>query len=143
MMFDRKAWIKEWRIKKRDHLRKYFHDYSVKHPEKMLLLSAQNRSKKKGTVCTIEESDIVIPKFCPVFKEPLEKEFRPSGKKGSAPYAASLDRIDNTKGYTKGNVQVISTKANTMKGNATPEELLQFAFWVILTYGHLIDKEIN
>jgi hypothetical protein len=28
-----------------------------------------------------------------------------------------------------------------MKGNATPEELLQFAFWVILTYGHLINKD--
>ena len=143
MMFDRKAWVKEWRNKKRDHIRQYHHKYAVEHPEKILLLSAQNRSKKKGTPCTIEETDINIPKLCPVFKEPLEKEFRPSGKKGASPYAASLDRIDNSKGYIKGNIQVISNKANTMKGNATPEELLQFSFWVILTYGHLIDKEIS
>jgi hypothetical protein len=30
-----------------------------------------------------------------------------------------------------------------MKGSATPEELLKFAYWILLTYGHLIDKEIN
>jgi len=30
-----------------------------------------------------------------------------------------------------------------MKNSASPEELLKFAYWVILTYGHLIDKEIS
>jgi hypothetical protein len=30
-----------------------------------------------------------------------------------------------------------------MKNSATPQELLKFAFWIILTYGHLIDKEIS
>jgi hypothetical protein len=28
-----------------------------------------------------------------------------------------------------------------MKNSASPKELLQFAYWVILTYGHLIDKD--
>jgi len=30
-----------------------------------------------------------------------------------------------------------------MKGDANPKELLKFAYWVLLTYGHLIDKEIS
>ena len=143
-MFDAKAWKQIWREKNRAHIRKYHHDYAVEHPEKMLLLSAKGRAKKKGADFTIEEIDIKIPKLCPVFKKPLEKEFRPNGGRlGAHPYAASLDRIDNSKGYIKGNVQVLSNKANAMKSNATPEELLQFAFWVILVYGHLIDKEIK
>ena len=37
----------------------------------------------------------------------------------------------------------MSHKANVMKNSASPEELLKFAYWVILTYGHLIDKEIS
>jgi len=39
----------------------------------------------------------------------------------------SLDRIDPTKGYVPGNVQVISDLANRMKQNASVEELLLFA----------------
>ena len=38
---------------------------------------------------------------------------------------ATLDRVDSTKGYTLGNVQILSFRANTLKGDATLEELKQ------------------
>jgi hypothetical protein len=117
-------------------------EYRNSRPEWYMHYKAKRRARIKKIDFDIEVSDVVMPKTCPVFKKyELKKETSDTG--GPKPWSPSLDRIDNTKGYVKGNVQVISNKANTMKGNATPEELLQFAFWIILTYGHLIDKEIN
>ena len=43
------------------------------------------------------------------------------------PIEASIDRIDSTKGYEKGNVWVISGRANRIKNDATPEELMRIA----------------
>lgn len=43
------------------------------------------------------------------------------GKAG--PNSPSIDRIDNKKGYILGNVQVISYRANMLKGDASIEEV--------------------
>ena len=38
MTFNMKEYKKEWRKKKREHIRQYHHNYALKHPEKILLL---------------------------------------------------------------------------------------------------------
>lgn len=83
--------------------------------------AAKKRAKERELDFNIEESDIVIPKMCPILEVPLE-----FGTKSNYDYSPSLDRIDNTKGYIKGNIQVISKKANTMKNSATLQELETF-----------------
>ena len=61
------------------------------------------------------------PKVCPVLE--IELDWNMNGQQPNSP---SLDRIDPTKGYIPGNVMIMSTLANRMKNNATPEQLKQF-----------------
>jgi hypothetical protein len=117
-------------------------DYVKNNPQKRIIAIIKSRAKQKNMDFNLEPEDIQIPELCPVFKIPLEK-YITKGKYGPRYNSPSVDRIDNTKGYIKGNIQIISHKANSMKSNATPEQLLKFAYWVILTYGYLIDKEIS
>lgn len=100
-----------------------------KYPEKYLLTIAKSRAKMKGLVFDITLDDIEIPLVCPVLKIPL---FR--GVVGNA-NSPSLDRIDNSKGYIKGNVAVISQKANTIKGFADTVQLE-----AVLNYMKGLDK---
>lgn len=83
-----------------------------------MMYLAIGRARKRGLEFSITESDISIPEFCPILGIPLSVGI---GK--ATANSPSLDRIDNTKGYVPGNVVVVSFKANTIKNNATVEEL--------------------
>jgi hypothetical protein len=87
----------------------------------------KSRAKKEGIEFSIENIDIQIPEYCPILRNIKLNKNNSVGKFDSP----SLDRIDNSKGYIKGNIQVISMKANAMKNNATLEELKMFARWVL------------
>jgi hypothetical protein len=115
----------------------YCQKYRENNRALVLLGQARYRSKKKGIEFNLELSDVVIPKVCPVLKIPLTAGSSSGGPRGCSP---SLDRIDNTKGYIKGNVQVISHKANTMKHCADNNELILFANWIKRTYRKVIDE---
>lgn len=99
-----------------------FKEYSLKYKDAnhaaILFRAARLRAKHSNMEFNIDLHDIIIPELCPVFGVKL---IRSRDKK--SPYSATLDRIDNTKGYVKGNVQVICARANTMKNDSTLEEL--------------------
>jgi len=79
--------------------------------------SAKKRAKKSKLEFNIERSDILYVNICPILNIPLS-----FSKSYGGPNSPSLDRIDNTKGYIKGNIRIISKRANTLKNNSTFEE---------------------
>ena len=100
-------------------------------PEVRMYRRAKSRAKQSGLAFTISKEDIEIPTHCPVLGIPLEVHKGTSGGRDNSP---ALDRIDNNKGYERGNVVVISHLANMMKSSASPENLIKFSKWVLATY---------
>ncbi len=98
-------------------------------PRKKLLQQSKNRAKRKNILHNIDIEDITIPKICPVLKVPFI-----IGTKGNYQYTHSIDRIDNSKGYVKGNIQVMTMKANNMKNSASKKELIMFAKSILKNY---------
>lgn len=116
--------VAKYRNENRNKIRKNDKEYYRRKPELRLLGAARARAKKYGIELNIEEKDISIPEYCPLLGIKISIA---DGKKTSKANSPSLDRIDSTKGYIKGNVWVISHKANTMKSNSTFEEFSMMA----------------
>jgi hypothetical protein len=124
--------IREYQKKRReklklenpDKLKEAHRKWEKQNPHKTLLKSAKQRSVKYNHEFNIDLTDIIIPEYCPLLGIKIEPREGGHGPKDSSP---SLDRIDNTKGYIKGNVWVISWLANKMKATATNEQLLTFS----------------
>lgn len=119
-----------YRNKNKDLINKKKKSYAETNPVKNILLKARKRAKEKGLEFNLTDEDIIIPEYCPLLKVKLTN-IHGQGKVLSN---ISLDRIDNTLGYIKGNVQVVSCLANVMKNSATKEQLLQFAKSIIEYY---------
>lgn len=100
------------------HLDKFKHDMDY-HTKVILLRHAKQYAKKIGIEFAITIKDINIPALCPILNKPFILHDKS--------YTYSIDRIDNSKGYIKGNVAIISRLANIMKNKATEEELTNFS----------------
>ncbi|WP_137045868.1 hypothetical protein [Pseudolabrys sp. FHR47] len=83
-----------------------------------LLNSAKHRAKKSSLKFSIGPADFDIPLLCP-----LRHVLLKVGNEQHTEDSPTLDRKDPRFGYIKGNVWVISHKANRLKGNLTPDEL--------------------
>jgi hypothetical protein len=95
-------------------------------PAKELYRAAKRRAKNKSLEFSITLEYIVLTESCPILQIPLIV-----GDDRIHDSSPSLDRIDNSKGYVKGNVQVISNLANRMKNSASNELLIEFANWIL------------
>lgn len=103
-------------------LHRRYHDM---HPEFRMLDHAKTRAKKRGVPCTITMADIKIPQFCPVLGMELKRN-----RKHFAGNSPSLDCIIPRLGYVRGNVAVMSIRANRIKSDASLDEIKKVARWL-------------
>lgn len=100
----------------------YMREARRKRPAVYMLARVKMRAKLKGLAFNLTIDDLHIPAKCPVLGIPLT-----IGKGSASDNSPELDRIDNRKGYVKGNVIVVSRRANRIKNDATVAELEKIA----------------
>ena len=88
-----------------------------------LLYEARKRAKEKSLPIDITIDDIEIPGKCPILGiQLIEGKNIGTGKGCWSANAPTLDRMLPSKGYVKGNICVISRRANLLKNDATLEQ---------------------
>ena len=88
------------------------------------LYQIRHRAKVKQVPFNLTLEDLDLPDECPILGIPMK-----FNKNGAFDDSYSIYRIDNTKGYTKGNVQVISLLANSLKSKGTLDQLIKLGDW--------------
>lgn len=92
-----------------------------KRPEVFILYRTKGNAKVRGIEFSLTEADLPpIPEYCPVF--PWIKLVYAVGE-GRSDGSLSLDRIDSSRGYVPGNIRFVSDRANTLKSDASDQEL--------------------
>lgn len=137
-----------WRSENSEHRRAYRNQYRTDNPEverkhrrkyqpranelrqqsrqedpiRFMLYAARGRAKKHGIEFDLLPQDLTMPTHCPVLG--ISLEMCTEYQRDRSP---TLDRIIPGLGYVRGNVIVVSAKANRIKNDATVEEIQQVA----------------
>lgn len=113
----RENWTQEQIKRERNRCKEKSRILLVNKPKEVMVKAARQRAKEKGLEINITSDNFEIPKFCPVLGIKLK-----NGKGKTLPSSPSLDRINSNLGYTKGNIMVISWRANSLKRNGSIDE---------------------
>ena len=90
---------------------------------------SKNKNKHKKEF-NLSVEDIIIQTHCPYLGMELTTIFNENDNDNYY----SIDRIDSNYGYVKGNIQIISRLANTMKNKASKEQMITFAKNILKMY---------
>lgn len=110
---------REYKYKNKDSVYRMARKYKESHRGFMLWLGAKKRATKQGVPFDIEIEDIIIPDMCPL----LGIKLGFNGSVNNRDSSPSLDRKNPALGYVKGNIAVISYRANRIKNNASAAEI--------------------
>lgn len=124
----RAEYQRQWYAKNKDKriLQERIRRSSLEIQTSQLFHRAKRGAVRRGLEFAISIDDVIVPEFCPIF--PWIKLTAIAGQ-GFVDSNISLDRIDSSKGYIVGNIQVVSYKANRNKNNSTLKELIRLGEW--------------
>ena len=124
------------RAKEKEAIDKHFKRWGMSFEERMAsdkdafydicrkkFLRKKNNCIRAGVPFDIDFVDLSFPEFCPVLGLRLQYDDSKGCFNEARDNCASFDKIDPSKGYTRGNVHVISMRANRIKNDSTLEEL--------------------
>ena len=105
------------------------------------VLGASERAKRKGIPCTITKEFILDlwnkqNGICALSGIPMTYLL----KEGRIPTNISIDKIDRTKGYTIGNIQLVCMVCNQIKSDLTEEEMYNFCKKIVEIYENKNNK---
>lgn len=106
--------------------------WDERNPKMRWAISAVNGSKKRARLSNVPH-DIdatyiftITSDLCPVFGTP----FIYTGNKVQTPESPSIDQLIPGAGYVRGNVVVISSKANNIKSAYSAADVAKVAHWM-------------
>jgi|SRR5579863_6418637 len=110
---------KTYRTKHRTQRRNLARRYRAANPALFIIANKKAQCKAVGREFDLTVEDILpLPTHCPVFG--IELDY--GRKEHVMDNSPSLDRLNSTKGYVRGNVAIISHRANRIKNEGTIEE---------------------
>lgn len=90
----------------------------ISNPQLFMWRRTKQSAKERGIEFSIKPEDIIIPAVCPILLVPLV-----FGIGKSSAHSPSVDRIDNSKGYSSDNIAIISNQANRNKLNMSKDDI--------------------
>lgn len=112
--------------------KKSAYDWKQTPLNKKIFNRVKARAKRLGREFNLQLDDIVLPTHCPIFGHEFIY--------GHSDWTYSVDRIDNSKGYVKDNIVIVSNKANRLKNDASIEDLKKIVSYYEYKDGKLITE---
>ncbi len=114
-----------WYLKNAEKERARCARWKTENPAKRLLGKSRIRAKARGLEFALTLADIeamMAPMVCSVTGLPLSLEHESNSK--ANPWAPSIDRIDNSKGYVPSNVRLVCAIYNLARADWPDEAFL-------------------
>ncbi len=128
-------WSKADKQRHKDKARRK--SYRARFRLRELLRFCRQRAKKSGTPFDITEADFDhLPTHCPILG--IQLHYGGNGKGRQDDNSATIDRIDNARGYVRDNVLICSWRANRIKSDGTADRQIVEFFCRSLSANNLL-----